>query len=175
MAPGRSPSRFVILQTVALVATLVLLVVVLRRLALLSRQMREISDRQAVQGVGQRPLSLYFARLLELRARRVPAGPDAFARLAPSDSNETVWATASAEYVSEETPRWLAELDALPAAPPEMQPLQGAYRESLVGVVTAAAAVLADPSEDHRAQYREAWERDDRLWTVWMQEVDRVV
>ena len=175
MPTGRPSSRFVILQTVALVATLVLLVVVLRRLARLSRQMNEIGDRQVAQGAGQRPLSLYYARLLELRARRVPAGPDAFARVAPADSNEALWAMASADYVCEETPRWLAELDALPAAPPEMQPLQGAYRESLAGVVAAAGAVLADPSEEHREEYRRAWERDDRLWTVWMQEVDRAV
>ena len=175
MGTVRSSSRFVILQTVVLVVTLALLVVVWRRLARISRQMSEIGDRQVAQGVGQRPLSLYYARLLELRVRRVPAGPDAFARVAPADSNEELWAMASADYVREETPGWLAQLDALPAAPPEMRPLQGAYRESLVGVLAAAGAVLADPTEEHRAHYRQVWERDDRLWTAWMQEVDRVV
>jgi hypothetical protein len=175
MARGRSSSRFVILQTVVLVATLALLVVVLRRLAQLSRQVGEIGERQAAQGVGQRPLSLYYARLLELRVRRVPAGPGAFARVAPADSDETMWSMASADYVCEELPQRLAELDALPAAPPEMQPPQGAYRDSLVGVLAAARAVLAEPSEEHREKYRRAWERDDRLWTVWMREVDRVV
>jgi len=175
MASSRSSSRFVILQTVVLVATLAVLVVVLRRLAALSRQMSEIGERQVAQGVGQRPLSLYYARLLELRARRIPAGPDAFARVAPPDSDTQMWTMASADYVCEETPRWLAELDALPAAPDEMQPLQGAYRESLVGVLATAGAVLDDPSESNRERYRLAWERDDRLWSVWMHEVDRVV
>ena len=175
MARSRSSRRFVILQTVVLVATLVILVVVLRRLAALSRQMSEIGERQVAQGVGQRPLSLYYARLLELRARRTPAAPDAFARVAPPDSDEQMWVMASADYVCDETPRWLAELDALPAAPAEMKPLQEAYRESLVGVLAAAGAVLGDPSEDHRDRYRRAWERDERLWSVWMHEVDRVV
>jgi hypothetical protein len=171
---GRSSSRFVVFQTVVLVATLVLLAVALRRLARLSRQVDEIGERQVTQGVGQRPLSLYYARLLELRARRVPAGPDAFARVAPSDSTEELWTLASAGHVCEETPRWLAEFDVLPDAPVEMQPLQGAYRESLVGVLAAAGVVLAEPSEEHREEYRRAWDLDDRLWTVWMQEVDRV-
>ena len=174
MGNGRSSSRFIMVQTVVLIVTLALLVVVLRRLAQLSRQVSEIGERQVAQGVGQRPLSLYFARLLELRVRRVPAGPEAFARVAPPDSSAEMWSMASADYVLEETPHRLAELDALPDAPPEMQPLQGAYRESLIEVLAAAGAVVADPSAEHRDQYRQAWERDDRLWAAWMQEVDRV-
>jgi hypothetical protein len=57
MGGPRSSSRFVILQTMVLVATLVLLVIVLRRLARLSRQVSEIGERQVAQGVGQRTLA----------------------------------------------------------------------------------------------------------------------
>ena len=175
MARNRSSSRLVVLQTALLVANLVLLVIALRRLARLSRQVADVGERQVTLGAGQRPLSLYYARLLELRARRVPAGPDAFARVAPPDSDELLWAMASADYVRDETPGWLAELDDLPAAPVEMQALQGAYRESLVEVLAAAGELLSEPSEEHRERYHRAWERDDRLWIVWMREVDRLV
>ena len=175
MARNRSSSRLVVLQNALLAVNLVLLAIALRRLARLSRQVADIRERQVTQGAGQRPLSLYHARLLELRARRVSAGPEAFARVAPLDSDELLWAMASAEYVRDETPGWLAELDALPAAPAEMKALQGAYRESLVGVLEAAGDLLSEPSEEHSERYRRAWERDDLLWIVWMREVDQLV